>query len=123
MNLNLKEEPNAELVKMITDEEGEEVEDEVTSQLILLARKLKRNEITQTQVNMPQAPVFSFAARMVKINFYTTKDRAPIYKFTMDVDLNDRVDQLILKVQTKRVGKHVNANLVTVYLGPENRPN
>ena len=51
MNMNLKEQTNKELVKMITDEDIDEVEDEVTSQLVLLARKLQRHQITKTHVN------------------------------------------------------------------------
>ena len=108
MNVNLKQKPNKELVKLITDQEGDEIEDEVTSQLILLARKLQRNKITKAQVlhlNPKVSDAIYYdnlsARRSVKFHRALYTHGAPIYMFTMDVDSNDTVNQLIEKVQTR----------------------
>ena len=102
MSINLKQQPNTELIKMITDEKGDIVEDEVTSQLVLLARKLQRNQVTKRQVN-----------RVVVINFYSTEtsDRKKLKKvFSLDVDTKDTVNELIVKIEAERVKKELGLN-------------
>ena len=46
MNLDLTTEENKSVVKLLTNEEGEEIEDEIKAKVVLLAMNLKRKKIT-----------------------------------------------------------------------------
>ena len=46
MNLDLTTEENKSVVKLLTDEEGEEIEDEIQAKVVVLAMNLKRKKIT-----------------------------------------------------------------------------
>ena len=46
MNLDLTTEENKSVVKLLTNEEGEEIEDEIQAKVVVLAMNLKRKKIT-----------------------------------------------------------------------------
>ena len=46
MNLDLTTEENKSVVKLLTNEEGEEIEDEIKAKVVVLAMNLKRKKIT-----------------------------------------------------------------------------
>jgi hypothetical protein len=127
MNLDM----DKELAKMITSEESQKANDEVRSQVFLLAMKLKRNkttkstEPTQTQAtnqattqatNQPTVTTATFPIistntyfrigkfkRIVKINFY---HRCLFQVFTMDVNTSNTVLQLIDQVNETKIVSH-----------------
>ena len=47
MDLNLNDETYKQLVKMITKEKIEDVQDEIEAQIFLLAKKLKKTKVTR----------------------------------------------------------------------------
>ena len=47
MDLDLNDETNKQLVKMITEEKIEDVQDEIEAQVFLLAKKLKKTKVTR----------------------------------------------------------------------------
>ena len=83
MNLNLTTDENKSVVKLLTDDEGDEIEDEIKAKVVVLAMNLKRKKITE---------------QPVKIHFYT----GTTWMFSLYVDTSQTVDQLIQQVQTER---------------------
>ena len=95
MDLDLKTQPNKELVKMITDDEGEEIEDEVESQLFLLAKKLKRQRVTKQTT--------------VSVKFVAPNAR---YYFYADVG-QQSLEQLVIKLDEVLERKSVEVSILT----------
>ena len=100
MNLDLTSAMNNDLLKLVANEENQQVTDDIASQVYLLAMKLKRNKITKstqpklapaTQPSPISPPV---VVKVVKIDFYVSAfhlDRT----VTFDVDTSNTTRQLI----------------------------
>ena len=70
---------------MITNEEGDDVEDEITAKVFLLAMKLKRNKTTK-------------ADQTVELYFCLEN----VLKFSFNINTSQTVDQLIKQIQAYR---------------------
>ena len=114
MNLDLTTEPNKQLLKTFSKEEDQQVADDTASQVYLLAVKLKRNKITKSTepelINWKQIIAADLASRptvykrFVKVNFRNCYDKCTEYyeKFTLEVDTNKTVPQLMDQVTKKQ---------------------
>ena len=130
LNLDLASEPNKHLVKMISNEKSQKVDDEIASDVFLLAMKLKRNKITKQNqpktkpatkttptVTATTSALPTKSGLVVKINFYQNYSYVHGIQFTLDVDTNKTVQELIYQIITKLKVSHTFD--INVYLDKE----
>lgn len=100
MDLNLESEPNNQLKKMITKEEGDDTNDEVTVQACRLALKLKQN-------NTPKV------GAVVKVHL---RGLNSVWTFDLEVRTFQTVNQLIDQLRAKRRVCFTSFKMIHFYL-------
>ena len=116
VDLDLTDEQSKQLIGLVPNENNEDLADEVEFRVFQLAKKLKKNQSTisssteensQTKSEPPtETDVQSTLSTTVKIKFYCRISVAlarGFNYFTLDVDMNSTVDQLIKKLNSKRL--------------------
>ena len=96
-DLDMKEEQNKQLIKLISEKDIESIEEEVEFKVFKLAKSLKRKKITKSSSSSRLA---KRPCRVITIAFHRNSHPAPIFSF--DVKACCSVDELIQQVQSKR---------------------
>ena len=99
--LSLDSEPNKDLIKMMTKEEGLDVEDEIASHVFVLTRKLKRNKYTkqansQSTTNQPTPAAETTPQVTRRLSFKLANIPGPMLSFV--VNLNTKILDLTIMV-------------------------
>lgn len=100
MNLDLNIEPNKQLKTFIATEDNEEVDDEIASQVILLAMKLKRKNVIKTKlISKLPTPDFNSteADSIIKLKFDTGLEY-----ICLDFNTNNTISLVIDQLNTAR---------------------
>ena len=114
-DLNLNDERNQEMIKLISDEDIETIEEELEFKIFKLTKRLKQKKITKLSANLPKSvspkpanqakPVQAPKPQSdVKIKFYDynlSPGNFP-HIFTFSINTSTSVDQLIEQLEKKR---------------------
>ena len=113
--LNLKDEKNKQLIKLISDEDIETIEEELEFKIFKLAKSLNQNKITKPSVSSSnQAPKLvaqdmttsqaSMAKKSIKLKVFNGYGRLNnrIY-YTYEVNTTDSVEKLLGMVTKSRI--------------------
>ena len=96
-DLDMKEEQNKQLIKLISEKDIESIEEEVEFKVFKLVKSLKRKKITKSSSSSPLA---KRPCRVITIAIHRSND--PASRFSFDVNACCTVDELIQQVQSKR---------------------
>ena len=109
-DINLKDEQNQKMIKLICDEDIETIEEEVEFKIFKLAKSLKQKKITKSPAEQsksaPQPVVqVSEPQKEIKINFYrlNLRDVSLSHEFTFSIDTSTSVDHLIKQLTAKEI--------------------
>merc|ERR1712131_170011 len=97
--LNLRDEQNQQLIKLISDEDIDTIGEEMEFRLFQLAKGLNQKKITKSSVEALPTNQTPTTKTVVKINFKS--DYFPT--FTFEVDTAKSVEDLILLLESKRI--------------------
>jgi len=93
LQLDLKNDQNKRLKKLLTTEDSAEMDDQIETQMYALAKKLRKNEISHKPMQLEEPPT------PIKrdIKFYQNDK----HQFSEQVDMSQSVDQLIRQVSRR----------------------
>ena len=115
--LSLDSEPNKDLIKMMTKEEGLDVEDEIASHVFVLTRKLKRNKNTkqansQSTTNQPTPATETTPQVTRRLSFKFASIPSPTLSFVVDLNtkISDLTNLVCQRLSASRFGLQNNLN-------------
>ena len=113
-DLDLKVEQNKQLVKLISDEDIEKIEEEIQFEVFKLVKKLKRKQITKSSnSSLKRSSTGSQKAtpgKRVSLQFcvnYAHYGNMENRAFVFDVKTDSTVDQLIEQLEAKRLVRKI----------------
>ena len=108
--LNLKDEQNKQLIKLVSDEEVESVEEEMEFKIFKLVKSLNQRKITNPISSARQTSRLetqSTQCKTVNINFHYDKCTTKIFDF--DVKTSISVAELFEQIQLRRTVRKKNS--------------
>ena len=122
MDLNLQNKRNKEIVKLITEDEGDHIDEEIEFKVFSLAKNLKKNQIINpvkprrgTDVKSQTEPVnqSSISKKTIKINF--NQNRNTYSDFSLEVDTELSMEELVKQIEERRVVRIISIFVLYIF--------
>ena len=127
-HLNLRDEQNKQLIKIVSNEDINSIEEEIEFKIFKLAKSLNQRKITKSTsspkpVQKATQEQASRSDRTVMINFHCNEDTDANYLTTFKVNTSWSVDELIEQIKSKSVRKKQHVFLNFLGIAKKSEPN